>query len=181
MNRDHEKLSRYRIIHFATHGLFAGELEGKGEEGGSTVSEAGLVFTPPKVPTREDDGLLTAPEITELKLKADWVILSACNTAGDKTGTEALSGLARAFFYAGARALLVSHWAVDSSAAVNLTTATFAKLKAGAISKARAFQQAMKELVDSPKPSGIALLAGGGIDKAHPAYWAPFDIVGDGR
>jgi CHAT domain len=56
--------------------------------------------------------LLTASEVAQLKLNADWVVLSACNTAaGDKPGAEALSGLARAFFYAGARALLVSHWA----------------------------------------------------------------------
>ena len=70
-----------------------------------------------------DDGLLTASEVAQLKLNADWVVLSACNTiAGDKPGAEALSGLARAFFYAGARALLVSHWAVESNAATRLTT-----------------------------------------------------------
>jgi CHAT domain-containing protein len=65
------------------------------------------------------DGLLTASEVTELRLNADWIVLSACNTAagGEKGNAEALSGLARAFFYAGARALLVSHWSVDSYAA----------------------------------------------------------------
>ena len=72
--------------------------------------------------------MLTASEVAQLKLNADWVVLSACNTiAGDKPGAEALSGLARAFFYAGARALLVSHWAVDSAAATRLTTTTFDK------------------------------------------------------
>lgn len=62
--------------------------------------------------TEADDGLLTASEVARLKLNAEWVVLSACNTAaGDKPGAEALSGLARAFFYSAARALLVSHWA----------------------------------------------------------------------
>ncbi len=60
-------------------------------------------------PSVPDDELLTASEVAQLKLDADWVVLSACNTAaGDKPGAEALSGLARGFFYAGARALLVS-------------------------------------------------------------------------
>jgi hypothetical protein len=98
-------LSDYRIIEFATHGLVAGDLSG--------LAEPALVLTPPDVPTDTDDGLLTASEIAALKLNADWVVLSACNTAaGGGEGAEALSGLARAFFYAGARALLVSHWAV---------------------------------------------------------------------
>jgi hypothetical protein len=63
-------------------------------------------------------GSYRASEVAQLKLNADWVVLSACNTiAGDKPGAEALSGLARAFFYAGTRAMLVSHWAVESKAA----------------------------------------------------------------
>jgi CHAT domain-containing protein len=71
--------------------------------------------------------------VAQLKLNADWVVLSACNTAAaDKPGAEALSGLARAFFYEGARALLVSHWSVDSEAATRLTTSTFALMKSDA-------------------------------------------------
>jgi CHAT domain len=73
-------------------------------------AEPGLLLTPPQMGTEVDDGYLSASEIAGLKLDADWVILSACNTAaGEAKGAEALSGLARAFFYAGARALLVSH------------------------------------------------------------------------
>ena len=95
-------LNNYRVIQFATHGLVAGDLSG--------LAEPALVLTPPRVPTEADDGLLTASEIAALRLNADWVVLSACNTAaGTGQGAEALSGLARAFFYAGARALLVSH------------------------------------------------------------------------
>ena len=87
-----------------------------------------LALTPPKEGTsaaelERDDGLLTASEVAQLQLDADWVLLSACNTAGGEKGNaEAFSGLARAFFYAKARALLVSHWYVDSEAAVKLTT-----------------------------------------------------------
>ena len=78
-------------------------------------SEPGLILTPPAEASEEDDGYLSASEIAGLKLDADWVILSACNTAaGGAQGAEALSGLARAFFYAQARALLVSHWEVNS-------------------------------------------------------------------
>ena len=119
-------LETYRVIHFATHGLVASETEI--QTGGP--AEPALVLTPPDRASHEDDGLLTSGEILQLKLNADWVILSACNTAGgDKTGADALSGLARAVIYAGARALLVSHWAVDSAATVTLITATFKNLR----------------------------------------------------
>ncbi|MBT3910341.1 MAG: CHAT domain-containing protein, partial [Rhodospirillaceae bacterium] len=103
-------LDRYRVIAFATHSLVAGDITG--------VSEPSLVLTPPKTGTILDDGLLTASEIAQLKLNADMVILSACNkAAADGTpGAEGLSGLAKAFFYAGSRSLLVTHWPVFSDA-----------------------------------------------------------------
>jgi CHAT domain-containing protein len=108
-------------------------------------------------------------EIAALKLDADWVILSACNTAaGGADGAEALSGLARAFFYAGARALLVSHWSVDSAATVALITKAFSELKADrGIGRAEALRRAMLGLIDSNEPLA-------------PAYWAPFVVVGEG-
>jgi CHAT domain len=85
------ELSAYRIVHFATHGAVAGELK--------VGTEPGLVLTPPTVAAPEDDGYLSASEIAGLKLDADWVILSACNTAaGGAEGAESLSGMARAFF-----------------------------------------------------------------------------------
>jgi CHAT domain-containing protein len=115
-------LADYRIVYFATHGLVAGDIKG--------VAEPSLALSLPKVPSPLDDGLLTASEVAELKLNADFVVLSACNTiAGDRPGAEALSGLARSVFYAGARSLLVTHWAVDSAAATRLTTSTFDLLK----------------------------------------------------
>jgi CHAT domain-containing protein len=101
LNQD-GKLAQYRVLHFATHGAVTGEIKG--------TSEPGLILTPPQEQSDLDDGYLSASEVAELKLNADWVILSACNTAaGGANGAEALSGLARAFIYAGARALSVSH------------------------------------------------------------------------
>jgi CHAT domain-containing protein len=109
------KLDQYRIVYFATHALVAGDLKAFAQ----AKAEPTLVLTIPEKPTERDDGLLQASEVSELKLNADWVVLSGCNTAAsDGVGAEALSGLARAFFYAGARSLIVSHWDVDSTADV---------------------------------------------------------------
>ena len=116
-------LRQFRVVYFATHGLVAGEVKG--------LAEPALVLSLPKQPSEIDDGLLTASEVAQLQLDAEWVVLSACNTAaGETPGAEGLSGLARAFFYAGTRALLVSHWQVQSDAAVALTTGTFAAMNA---------------------------------------------------
>ena len=157
-------LADYRIIYFATHGLVAGDIKG--------VAEPSLALSIPKQPSALDDGLLTASEVAQLKLNADWVVLSACNTiAGDKPGAEALSGLARSF-YAGARALLVTHWAVDSEAATRLTTSTFDLLKAEpGIGRAEALRRAMLTyLNDTSLPRN-----------AYPALWGPFALIGEGR
>jgi hypothetical protein len=118
-----------------------------------------------------DDGFLTASEITTLKLDADWVILSACNTAGGSGETaEALSGMARTFFYAGARALLVSHWEVDSEAAVKLVTHTFAELgSTPQIGRAEALRNSIRHMIQK-----------GRLTDAHPSQWAPFVVVGEG-
>jgi CHAT domain-containing protein/Tfp pilus assembly protein PilF len=158
-------LSDYRIVYFATHGLVAGDVKG--------LAEPSLALSIPRQPSDYDDGLLRASEVAQLKLNADWVVLSACNTiAGDKPGAEALSGLARAFFYAGARALLVSHWSVDSNAATRLTTSTFDYLKADpTISRAEALRRAMLDYLND----------GSDPRNAYPAYWAPFELVGDAR
>ena len=107
-----------------------------------------------------------------MKLDADWVVLSACNTAAgdsDGPGAESLSGLARAFFYAGARAMLVSHWAVNSEATVRLITKAFDEIKADSkTGRAEALRRAMISLIAT------------GSDYAHPANWAPFVVVGEG-
>ena len=157
-------LASYRIVYFATHGLVAGDIKGLGEPS--------LALSIPPQATSLDDGLLTASEVAQLTLDADWVVLSACNTiAGDKPGAEALSGLARAFFYAGARALLVSHWSVASDAATRLTTSTFDFIKADPkLGRAEALRRAMLAyLNDNSQPRN-----------AYPAIWGPFSIIGEG-
>ena len=158
-------LSRFRVLAFATHGLIAGDIKG--------LAEPALVMTPPEVGSERNDGLLTASEIATLDLDADWVILSACNTAAaDGTpGGEGLSGLAKAFFFAGARALLVSHWSVASDATVKLTTGMLGALaKDPAIGRAESLRRAMLALMaDDEKPY-----------YAHPMFWAPFVVVGEG-
>lgn len=160
----HAPLADYRIIYFATHGLVAGDIKG--------LAEPALVLTLPAQPTPEDNGLLTASEAAQLKLNADWVVLSACNTvAGEKPGAQALSGLARAFFYAGARALLVSHWSVASEAATRLTTSTFTALKADpALGRAEALRRAMLAYLNDRSS----------LENAYPALWGPFSLVGEG-
>ena len=156
-------LAAYRIVHFATHGVLAGEL--------TPGAEPGLILTPPDMATAEDDGYLSASEIAGLKLDADWVILSACNTAaGGSDKAEALSGLARAFFYAGARALLVSHWAVYSDSTVKLITKALSTMAADSkVGRSEALRRSMLALIDKGEPK-----------QAHPSYWAPFVVVGEG-
>ncbi len=157
-------LSDRDVIVFATHGLIAGELQG--------LEEPALALTPPTEPSTEDDGLLTVGEIAGLRLNAEWVVLSACNTAaGDGEGAEGLSGLARAFFAAGAESLLVSHWPVRDDAAARLTAAAFAELRAApGMRKAEAMRRAMLALMADETDATLA----------HPLAWAPFFVVGGG-
>jgi CHAT domain-containing protein len=162
-----DAMARARVVLFATHGLVAGDFG---------LSEPALALTPPPLSVDmpvdpNNDGLLTASEIAFLPLRADWVILSACNTASGAAGAEGLSGLARAFFYAGAKSLLVSHWRVRDETAADLTTAAVTIANEGR-SRADAVREAMARIRDdrSRDASGAAL--------SHPAAWAPFAYVG---
>ena len=164
-------LSAARVVAFATHGLVPGELDG--------LSQPALALSSPAASGTEGDGLLTMGDILTLKLDADWVVLSACNTAaGAGEGAEAASGLGRAFFYAGTRAILVTNWSVDSAAARTLVGDLFRRQTAGpALSRSEALRQAMMSLVDGAgfaDPSGKTLFS-----YAHPLFWAPYSIIGD--
>jgi CHAT domain-containing protein len=167
-------LGGYKVVTFATHGLVPGELDG--------LHQPALALTAPTVAgDRDNDGLLTMAEILGLRLDADWVVLSACNTgAGNGAGAEAFSGLGRAFFYAGTRALLLSNWPVETTSARLLTTDIF-RYQVGnpAISRAEAVSHSMLALIDG---KGFGDKASGKIvfSYAHPIFWAPFTIVGDG-
>ena len=157
-------LDQYRVLYFATHGLLPGELH--------CQAEPGLVLSPPPQTARstEEDGVLEASEIAGLKLNADLVVLSACNTAasGGRFGGEALDGLAEAFFNAGARTVLASHWEVPSIETARLMTGLFETVardpRAGL---AGALRQAQLGLISDPAT-------------AHPYFWAAFSIIGDG-
>ncbi len=159
-------LDQYRVVYFATHGLLPGELK--------CQSQPALALSPATTakPARTEDGLLEASEIAGLKLDADLVVLSACNTGGGgsgKLGGESLSGLARAFFQAGTRSVLVSHWQVDSVATTRLMTKTFGHIgKADRRHTAQALQRAQLDLLRSDETS-------------HPYFWAAFTLVGEGR
>lgn len=165
-------LSGFKILAFATHGLVPGELNG--------LTQPALALSSPTVTGEGGDGLLTMEEILGLKLDADWVILSACNTgAGAGAGAEAASGLGRAFFYAGTRALLVTNWSVHSQSARQLVTDLFKRQADDPkLSRSEALRQAMMALVDGPgylNSEGKTEFA-----YAHPLFWAPYTIIGDG-
>lgn len=167
-------LSNTRVLAFATHGLIPGDLDG--------LNEPALAFSAPGVVGDEkEDGLLTLSEVLGLQLNADWVVLSACNTASAAgEGAEAVSGLGRAFFYAGTRALLVSNWPVETHSAKALTTDIFEQQSNDPdLSRVRALNSAMTTLIEGP----------GFVDTdtsqtlysyAHPIFWAPFTLIGEG-
>ena len=156
-------LTRYRVVAFATHGLTPGEIDG--------LDQPALALSNPALTGEKgNDGFLTLDEVLGLKLNADWVVLSACNTASaEGTSDEALSGLGRGFFYAGARSLLVSNWSVESASARMLTTGIFEQQQARPqMSRAEALRQSMLHVMTAQR------------EYAHPAFWAPFSLAGDG-
>ena len=165
-------LAHYRIVAFATHGLVPGDLDG--------LTQPALALTAPEIAGVKGDGLLTMEKILALKLDADWVVLSACNTAaGAGAGAEAASGLGSAFFYAGTRALLVTNWSVHSASARELITDLFRRQPDdAALSRGEALRQAMVALLDGP---GATDRSGRTIySYAHPLFWAPYSVIGDG-
>ena len=168
-----QDLSRKKTIAFATHALLPGDLDG--------LTQPALALSAPEVTELDEDGLLTLGEILTLNLDADLVLLSACDTgAGDGDGTEAVSGLGRAFFYAGARALLVTMWPVETSSARLLTTALFRyQQEIKSLSTASALQKSIFKAIDGP---GLKDYTTGEIvaSYAHPFFWAPFVIIGEG-
>ncbi|WP_298291334.1 CHAT domain-containing tetratricopeptide repeat protein [Novosphingobium sp.] len=154
-------LQQASVIAFATHGLVGGAFR--------DLVEPALVLTPPVQASEGDDGLLTASEIAKLRLDADWVILSACDTsAGDGESAPTFSGLARSFIAAGARSLLLSHWPVRDDVASRLTLDTLNGAGRG-LSQAEALRRAQLAIIRDRKVAGAA----------HPATWAPFVLVGN--
>ncbi|GJL64478.1 MAG: hypothetical protein NPIRA04_31320 [Nitrospirales bacterium] len=165
------QLGKANILAFATHGLLAGELG---------LTQPALVLTPPAQPDEHDDGLVSMEEILQWQLpNTDWVVLSACNTGGSDGSDEGLSGLSRAFFYAGAKTLLVSHWSVDDYATQRLMTEVFSRYgrRNKTVSPALALQQGMLALLMAQSNARTK-------DPpyfSHPFAWASFFLVGPGH
>ena len=156
------ELTDYRYISFATHGLLPSKLE--------CLPDAALLTTPSAGSGAFAAGLLLASEVaTALELDADLVVLSACDTGGGgkESGGEALSGLARNFFFAGARNLLVSHWEVPSLTTLELLVRAFEKLSRGG-----------QDIAEALRESQLGIIKTGSY--SHPKAWAGFTLVGHG-
>ena len=161
-------LSDYRILYFATHGVLPTELE--------CQAQPSLVTSLPEIVKGKDDGLLDIEDILGLKLDSELVVLSACNTGGPalESGGESLSGLARAFFFAGARSLIVSHWLAEDTTTSDLMKRMFKKIKAGeVVGWARALRDAQLTLLEDANNPKLRI-------RSHPLLWAVFTVVGDG-
>ncbi|HEX8622466.1 MAG TPA: CHAT domain-containing protein [Allosphingosinicella sp.] len=164
--------SQFRILHFATHGLVTAPRP-------ECPARPALMTSFARHDSGDSDGLLSFSEIYDLRLDADLVILSACDTAGRASaaatreaglrggGDVALDGLVRAFVGAGARSVVASHWPVpDDYDATNRLVSGLFTAPAGTPT-ATALRQAQERLMSSPETS-------------HPYYWAGFAIIGDG-
>jgi CHAT domain-containing protein len=159
-------LKNYRILHFATHALLPTDLP--------CQSEPAIVTSAPPNATSADQALLTTSDVTNLHLDANLVILSACNTGGGSQGGEALSGLARSFFYAGARAMMVTQWSVNDQVSAYLVADMLSRLHDNTAGGAAGSLQAAQ----------LALINGAGgampAEVANPFFWAAFSVIGDG-
>lgn len=153
-------LAERRVVAFATHGLLPGELPGVGKPALAMAAEAD-----PKEPA-----LLELDDVLGLRLNAQWVLLSACNTAAAEQGGAAMSGLVRGFFFAGTRSVLATHWAVETESAAALSTATFRAQRGSDITRAEALRRAQLALIDGSAGAGRW---------THPYYWAPYALFGD--
>lgn len=158
-------LADYRMLHFATHALLPSELRCQAEP-------AVLTSTPPEA-ADATGALLTASQIEQMTLDAELVILAACNTGGgDGSGAgESLSGLARSFFFAGARALLVTHWEANDLTTTYLTALFLAGMQTNpGAGSAAALAAAQRRMLDES--------VGARAIQAHPSYWAVGALIG---
>lgn len=147
------------VLLFATHGLVGGEMEG--------IAEPALILSPPAPDQDGEDGVLTASEIARLDLTADWVILSACDSAaGFEGGVPAFSGLVSAFRFAGGGSVLATHWQVRDDVAAYVAIEMLRHYRKHG-DKARALQHAIGSL---RRESGLP-------EADRPEIWAPFVLI----
>ena len=149
--------AQYRILHLATHGEFNDQ---------NPLYSYLVLANPAK--TSGEDGLLEAWELLNLNLRAELVVLSACETARGRIGTgEGVIGLSWAFFAAGCSSTVVSQWKVESESTADLMLA-FHRRWQTSMPTAEALRQASLQLLRQ-RPF------------QHPFYWASFILIGDGR
>lgn len=151
-----EPVPAVRVLAFATHGLLPGELPGLSRPALALAADG------------EAPPLLELDDVLALRLRADWVLLSACNSAGAQQDDTAMSGLVRGFFHAGARSVLATHWAVESRSAAALSSATFAQ--EASLPRAEALRRAQRQLADGTLGQGAW---------RHPYFWAGYALFGD--
>jgi CHAT domain-containing protein len=143
----------FPVIHFATHGVVAE----------AHASRSGLVFSP----EANEDGLLQTPEIYRLGLKAELVVLSACETAlGREITGEGIMGLTRAFFYAGSRAVVAALWSVNDRFSAEFAERFYREIRSRR-STDEALRRAKLAFITHPQ-------------FAHPFYWSSLVLIGDG-
>jgi CHAT domain-containing protein/tetratricopeptide (TPR) repeat protein len=162
------QLKSYRIIHFSTHALLPSTLDCQPQQI--------IVTSAPRGAMTADGAMLLADDALALDLDADAVILSACNSLGrgGRLAGESLSALARAFFYAGSRSLLATHWSLNDAAAEQLVTTLLRNYT----------NKPGDGLAQSLRAAQLALIASAGRDGApaslaHPFFWAPMALIGE--
>ena len=161
------KLDNRKVLAFATHALLPGDLSG--------LDQSALALSSPRVTGENEDGLLTMGEVMTLKLASDLVILSGCSTgAASSRGAEAISGLGRAFFYAGSKGVMVTMWPVETASAGKLVTSVFEYKKDSLSQSLNAAKLNMIQKGGVIDQSGNLI-----ISYAHPIFWAPYVFVGD--
>ena len=161
-------LKDYRILHFAAHALLPTDLK--------CQTEAAILTSPPRGAANANGALLTASKVLGLDLDANLVVLSACNSGGPGGGAgESLSGLARSFFFARARSLLVTHWEVSDQVAALVVVLTLNEMKEKPeVGVTGAIRDAQLALLDRAAAGKLP------PEIAHPFFWAPFAVIGDG-
>jgi CHAT domain-containing protein len=152
----HTDLRQYRVVHFATHGVLPSDL--------SCLTEPVIIASTAPSGPDASQALIGASTVLKLNMDGNLVLLSACNSGGGAGAGESLSTLARAFFFAGARGLMLTHWYINDIAAARIGAVTLRNMEQGQ-GAAEALQHAQLDLLHIP-------------EGAHPALWGPFALVG---
>jgi CHAT domain-containing protein len=147
------RLPGAKIVHLATHGLFD--------------DFQGLQSAVALAPTSSDNGLLTAEEILNLKLNADLVVLSACNTGRGRITGDGVIGLSRSLFIAGTPSVMVSLWSVPDAPTASLMSEFYTNLYQKKLDKAQALRQAMLKMMEKYRN--------------NPRAWAAFTLIGEAQ